>query len=85
MVYQRLAKLAQFGRLAMDIIDRDLKRGCEKLHVWHFGLEVAMTAAQLKIGGSFALEFIAEPSHAHGVPLLTREQVIVRLMSVPSA
>ena len=83
MVFPSLTKLVLLGLLVMEIIDRNLKRGFGQLHGWHFGLEVAMTTAQLKIGGSSALEFIAEPSHAHGVTLLTHEQFIKRSKLVP--
>lgn len=84
-VLWELAKLAQLGRLGMDLDDRDVRRVLAHLHVWPIDLEIARTSVSLDFRADPADEIIAATSIVHDIPLLTRDHVIRRSRLVPLA
>ena len=84
-VLWELAKLAQLGRLEVDLEDVEVVRALGQLHVWPIDLEVARVSTRLDFRGDPADELIAATSVVHGVPLLTRDRTIRRSRMVPLA
>ena len=84
-VFWELAKLAQLGRVSIDLEDREVIRVLDQLHVWPIDLAVARTSTHLDIRGDPADELIAATSVVHEVPLLTRDRAILRSKLVPLA
>lgn len=84
-VLWELAKLAQLGRVEIDLVNRDVVRLFSGLHVWPLDLAVSVQSTRLDFRGDPADEIIATTSIVHGVPLLTRGRVIRRSGLVPLA
>ena len=84
-VFWKLAKLIQLGRLDMDLDDRRVKRVLAHLHFWPIDLDVARATTRLDFRGDPADEIIAATSVMHDVPLLTRDRIIARSKLVPLA
>ncbi len=84
-VLWELAKLAQLGRIDLDLDDPEVDAVLAGLHVWPLDLEVAKTSANLDFTGDPADELIAATSIVHGAPLLTRDRQIRRSKLVPLA
>ena len=84
-VLWELAKLVEFGRVDMDLDDREVTRTLGRLHVWPIDLAVARASTRLDFQGDPADQLIAATSVVHGVPLLTRDRVIRRSKVVPLA
>jgi len=84
-VLWELAKLAQLGRIDMDLDDPEVDAVLAGLHVWPLDLAVAKTSTALDFTGDPADELIAATSVVHGVPLLTRDRQIIESRLVPLA
>ena len=84
-VLWEIAKLAQLGRIAVDLDDPEVIRVLSRLHVWPLTREVARTSTQLDIRGDPADELIAATSIIHNVPLLTRDRALLGSKVVPLA
>jgi PIN domain nuclease of toxin-antitoxin system len=84
-VLWEIAKLAQLGRIAVDLDDPEVVRVLSRLHVWPLTREVACASTRLDIRGDPADELIAATSVVHKVPLLTRDRVILGSKLVPLA
>jgi PIN domain nuclease of toxin-antitoxin system len=84
-VLWELAKLAQLGRVTVDLDDPDVKTALSMLHVWPLDLDVARASTALDFSGDPADELIAATSVVHRVPLLTRDRQIRRSKMVPLA
>jgi PIN domain nuclease of toxin-antitoxin system len=84
-VLWELAKLAQLGRIDMDLDDREIVRTLSGLHVWPIDLAVSLQSTRLDFRGDPADELIAATSVVHGVPLLTRDRRIRASRLVPLA
>lgn len=84
-VLWELAKLAELGRVEIDLEDPEVVAAVQGLHVWPLDLAVARTSTRLDIGGDPADQLIAATSLVHGVPLLTRDRRIRRSRIVPLA
>ena len=67
-VLWELAKLAQLGRIDLDLSDRQVARTLHRLHVWPIDLETARVSARLDFTGDTADELIAATSIVHDVP-----------------
>jgi len=80
-----LAKLAQLGRIDIDLDDPEVDAVLAGLHVWPLDLQVAKASTRLDFTGDPADELIAATSIVHGVPLLTRDKRIRRSKLVPLA
>ena len=84
-VLWELAKLAQIGRIAIDLDDPDVSQRLYAIHVWPLDLDIARTSTRLDFRGDPADELIAATSVVHRVPLLTRDRRIRRSKLVPLA
>ena len=84
-VLWELAKLAQIGKIRLDLEDPEVASALASIHVWPLDLAVARASTQLDFRGDPADELIAATSIVHGVPLLTRDRQIRRSKLVPLA
>lgn len=84
-VLWELAKLAQLGRLQIDLDSHEVVRALSALHVWPIDLAVARASTRLDFRGDPADELIAATSVVNRVPLLTRDRAIRRSRVVPFA
>jgi PIN domain nuclease of toxin-antitoxin system len=84
-VLWELAKLAQLGRIELDLGSPELGKALAFIHVWPLDLEVARASTALDFRSDPADEIIAATSVVHSVPLLTRDRRIRRSRMVPLA
>ncbi|MXW46822.1 MAG: type II toxin-antitoxin system VapC family toxin [Gammaproteobacteria bacterium] len=84
-VLWELAKLAQLGRITLELDDREVVRVISGIHQWPISLEIARTSTRLDFTGDPADELIAATSVVHQVPLLTRDAAILGSRVVPFA
>jgi len=84
-VLWELAKLAQLGRVELDLGSPELGKALASIHVWPLDLEVARMSTALDFRSDPADEIIAATSVVHSVPLLTRDRRIRRSRMVPLA
>ena len=84
-VLWELAKLAQLGRIELDLENTDVKRVLARVDVWPITLEVAATSTRLDVKGDPADELIAATSIVYGAPLLTRDRSLRASKLVPIA
>ena len=82
-VLWEVAKLAQIGRVAVDLNDPDVVRVLGQVHVWPLTREVAHVSTQLDVKGDPADQIIAATSVVYQVPLVTRDKAIRRSKRVP--
>ncbi len=84
-VLWELAKLVQLGRVEIDLDDVEVTRILSRLHRWPIDMRVARASTRLDFRSDPADELIAATSVVHGVPLMTRDQVILNSKMVPLA
>jgi PIN domain nuclease of toxin-antitoxin system len=84
-VLWEVAKLAQMGRIAVDLDDPDVVRALARIHVWPLTREIARMSTRLDIRGDSADELIAATSAIHNVPLVTRDRGLLKSKVVPLA
>ena len=84
-VLWEIAKLAQLGRIAVDLADPDVVRVLARVHVWPLTREIARTSTRLDFRGDPADELIAATSVVHKVPLVTRDRALLKSKIVPFA
>jgi PIN domain nuclease of toxin-antitoxin system len=84
-VMWEIAKLAQLGRIAVDLDDPELSRVLGALHVWPITADVARSSTRLDLHADPADELIAATSVVHKVPLVTRDRRLLSSKSVPLA
>jgi len=84
-VLWELAKLAQLGRIKLDLVDAEVGVVLDQIHVWPLDLEVARMSTGLDFASDPADELIAATSIVHHVPLLTRDRRIRASKLVPLA
>jgi PIN domain nuclease of toxin-antitoxin system len=80
-----IGKLAELGRIAVDLDDPDFIRTLARIHVWPLTLDVCRAIRGLDFRGDPADELIAATSVVHRVPLVTRDARIRRSRRVPLA
>jgi PIN domain nuclease of toxin-antitoxin system len=73
-----IAKLAQLGRVEIDLDDADVVRALARVHTWPLTLAICRESTRLDFRGDPADELIAATSVVHGVPLATRDRAIRR-------
>jgi PIN domain nuclease of toxin-antitoxin system len=78
-----MAKLAQLGRVAINLDDPDVVRALARVHVWPLTREIALVSTRLDIRGDPADELIAATSVVHNVPLVTRDRGLLKSKLVP--
>ena len=84
-VLWELAKLAQLGRIDMDLDDAEVVRVLSRIHVWPVDLAVSIQSTRLDFRADPADELIAATSVVHRVPLVTRDRRIRASRVVPFA
>jgi PIN domain nuclease of toxin-antitoxin system len=84
-VLWEISKLAELGRIAVDLDDADFIRALARVHVWPLTLDVCRAIRTLDFRGDPADELIAATSLVHRVPLVTRDARIRRSRRVPLA
>jgi len=84
-VLWEIAKLAQLGRIAVDLDDADVGRVLARVHVWPLTREIARMSTRLDIRGDPADELIAATSVVQNVPLVTRDRALLKSKMVPLA
>ena len=84
-VLWELAKLAQLGRIEIDLDDFEVRRALSALHLWPITLEICREIRDLDFRGDPADELIAATSIVHRVPLLTRDTAIGASRRTPLA
>ncbi len=84
-VLWEIAKLAQLGRIEVDLEDTELERALARVHVWPLELAVCRAISRLDVRGDPADELIAATSLVHGAPLVTRDRSLRRSKLVPLA
>ena len=84
-VLWEIAKLAQLGRIEIDLDDPEVIRVLARVHVWPLTREVVRASTRLDIRGDPADELIAATSVVHRAPLVTRDQALRRSKIVPLA
>jgi len=82
-VLWEIAKLAQLGRIRLNLEDPDVVRALARIHVWPLTREIAHASTQLDIRGDPADELIAATSVVHNVALVTRDRAILKSKVVP--
>ena len=84
-VLWEVAKLAQLGRIQVDLDDRQVEKTLARVHVWPITTEIARTSTRLDVRGDPADELIAATSVVHDVPLVTRDRALRRSRRIPIA
>jgi PIN domain nuclease of toxin-antitoxin system len=82
-VLWEISKLAELGRIDIDLDDPELTRTLSALHTWPITLDVCRAIRGLDFRGDPADEIIAATSIVHRVPLVTRDRTIKRSRKVP--
>jgi PIN domain nuclease of toxin-antitoxin system len=84
-VLWEIAKLAQLGRIDVDLDDRSVIKTLSSIRVWPITAEVARVSTRLDVRGDPADELIAATSIVHDVPLVTRDRELRRSKRIPLA
>ena len=84
-VLWEIAKLADLGRIEIDLDDADLTRLLSRIHTWPITLEICRELRRLDVRSDPADELIAATSVVHRVPLVTRDRKLSRSRLVPLA
>ena len=84
-VLWEVAKLAQLGRIDLDLADPVVENVLSTIHVWPLDLEIARMSTELDFSADPADELIAATSIIHRIPLLTRDKRIRKSKLVPFA
>ncbi|MFV1958785.1 MAG: type II toxin-antitoxin system VapC family toxin [Planctomycetota bacterium] len=84
-VLWEIAKLAELGRIEVDLDDVELNRVLSRLHVWPITWTICRTIRTLDLPGDPADEIIAATSVVERVPLVTRDRKIRSCPAVPLA
>jgi len=82
-VLWEVAKLAELGRVAVDLEDPAVIRVLGQVHVWPITREIAHASTRLDIKGDPADQLIAATSVVTSIPLVTRDKAIRRSKRVP--
>ncbi len=84
-VLWEISKLAQLGRIELDIYTAEVRRALASIHTWPITLDVCAASCDLDFRSDPADELIAATSVVHRVPLVTRDRKIRRSKLVPIA
>jgi len=84
-VLWEIAKLAQLGRIEVDLDDPEVTRALAAVQVWPITPEIARASTRLDLRSDPADELIAATSVVHNVPLVTRDPKLRASRLVPLA
>jgi PIN domain nuclease of toxin-antitoxin system len=82
-VLWEMARLAQLGRITVDLDDPDVVRVLARVHLWPLTREVARMSTRLDVHADPADELIAATSIVHKVPLVTRDRALLKSNLIP--
>ena len=80
-----IAKLAELGRIDVDLEDPELLRLLSRIHTWPLTVEICRGIIDLDFDSDPADEIIAATSLVHNVPLVTRDRRMRASTVVPLA
>ena len=84
-VLWEVAKLAELGRIELDLDDSDVIQALSRIHKWPIDLAVCRQIKHLDFRSDPADELIAATSVVHQVRLVTRDRKIRKSRLVPLA
>ncbi len=84
-VLWEIAKLAQLGRIEVDLDDAEVVRTLARVHLWPITREIAHASTRLDVHADPADELIAATSVVHNVALVTRDRKLRRSRRIPLA
>lgn len=84
-VLWEIFKLSQLKKIEIDLNDPETIRILSKIHQWPIDIKICQTIEKLDFKGDPADEIISATSLVHNVPLLTRDQQILKSKIVPLA
>jgi PIN domain nuclease of toxin-antitoxin system len=84
-VLWEVAKLAQMGRIGIDVESSEFSRIFARVHVWPLDLAVCRKSTQLDFRSDPADELIGATSVVHRVALVTRDKRLRKSKVVPIA
>lgn len=84
-VLWEIARLAQLGRIEIDLEDRQVVRALRSVHLWPITADIARESTRLDVRGDPADELIGATSIVHDVPLVTRDRGLSRSRKIPLA
>ena len=84
-VLWEIAKLAQLGRILVNLESPRLLDMVRRVHIWPIDVTVCQAVGTLDFRSDPADELIAATSVVHNVPLVTRDRAIRRSKRVPLA
>jgi PIN domain nuclease of toxin-antitoxin system len=84
-VLWEIGKLAELGRIEVDLDDAELGRALARIHIWPLTLDVCRAIRRLDVRSDPADEIIAATSLVHRVRLVTRDRRIRGSRRVPLA
>lgn len=84
-VLWEIGKLAELGRIELDLDHAALEQALARVHVWPLTLEVCRAIPRLDVRSDPADDIIAATSLVHRVPLVTRDTKLRRSKLVPLA
>lgn len=84
-VLWEIAKLAELGRVEIDLDDPEVVRALSGIHTWPITLDVCRAIGDLDFRSDPADEIIGATSVVFGAPLVTRDRRLRRSKIVPLA
>lgn len=84
-VLWEISKLAELGRIEIDLEHPELVRTLARIQTWPLTLEICRAIRALDFKGDPADEIVGATSIVHKIPLLTRDRRIRRSKSLPLA
>jgi PIN domain nuclease of toxin-antitoxin system len=84
-VLWEICKLAELGRIEIDVDDAEVVRVLQRIYTWPLTLEISRQSCRLDFGGDPADQIIAATSIIHRIPLVTRDRNIRKSKITPLA
>jgi len=84
-VLWEITKLAELGRIEVDMHSSELIRVISRVHLWPLTLDVCRAIKELDFDSDPADEIVAATSLVERVPLVTRDRRLRRSKVVPLA
>jgi PIN domain nuclease of toxin-antitoxin system len=84
-VLWEIAKLAQIGRITVDLADPAVVRALAAVHVWPITIDIARVSTSLDVNLDPADQLIAATSIVQRIPLVTRDGELRRSRMIPLA
>ncbi len=82
-VLWEICKLAELGRVEIDVDDVEVVRTLHRIHTWTLTLDICRQSCRLDVHGEPADELIAATSIVHRAPLVTRDRALRRSKMIP--